>query len=60
MSEGKMEIDIDKRIGVASAVMQTLKRSVLMKRALSQKDQLSIYRSTYILTLTYGHWLLRE
>ena len=39
-SEGKMERGIDRRIGVALAVMRTLKRSVVMKRKLSQKKNL--------------------
>ena len=42
LSEGKMEREIDRRIGGASAVMQTLKRPVLVKRELSQKAKLSI------------------
>ena len=57
-NEGEMEREIDRRIGAASAVMRTLKRSVVMKRELSQKAKLSIYRSIYIPTLTYGHKLL--
>jgi len=43
-SEGKMEREMDRRIGAASAVMRALYR-------------LSIYRSIYIPTLTYGHEL---
>ena len=38
MSEGKM--DLDKRIGAASAMMQTPKRSVVVKRELCQKAKL--------------------
>uniref|UniRef100_A0A3Q3XBL8 RING-type domain-containing protein n=1 Tax=Mola mola TaxID=94237 RepID=A0A3Q3XBL8_MOLML len=46
----------------ASAVMRTLKRSVVVKRELSQKAKLSIYRSIYVPTLTYGHelWVVTE
>ena len=45
-----------------SAVMLTLKRTVVVKRELSQKAKLSIYRSIYIPTLTYGHelWVVTE
>ena len=57
MSEGKMEQEIDKRIGAASAVMRTLRQSVVVKRELSQKAKLSIYRSIYVPTLTHGHKL---
>ncbi|MDG2633017.1 hypothetical protein P7M35_24665, partial [Vibrio parahaemolyticus] len=62
MSEGRMEREIDRRIGAASAVMQALNRSVVVKRELSQKVKLSIYRSIYVPTLTYGHelWVVTE
>jgi len=56
-SEGKMEEEMDRRIGTASAVMRALYRSVVVKRELSQKAKLSIYRSIYVPTLTYGHKL---
>ena len=42
--EGKMEQDIDRGIGAALAVMWMLKRFVVLKRELSQKAKLSIYR----------------
>ncbi|KAI3373073.1 hypothetical protein L3Q82_006342 [Scortum barcoo] len=54
-SEGKMEREMDRRIGAASAVLRTLIRSVVVKRELSQKAKLSIYWSIYVPTLTYGH-----
>ncbi|TWW61046.1 hypothetical protein D4764_05G0011360 [Takifugu flavidus] len=53
-SEGRMEREIDRRIGAASAVMH---RSVVVKKELSQKAKLSIYRSIFVPTLTYGHEL---
>uniref|UniRef100_A0A8C6P3P0 Reverse transcriptase domain-containing protein n=1 Tax=Nothobranchius furzeri TaxID=105023 RepID=A0A8C6P3P0_NOTFU len=60
--EGKLEHEIDRRIGAASAVMRALYRSVVVKRELSQKAKLSIYRSIYVPTLTYGHelWVVTE
>ncbi|MDF4367610.1 hypothetical protein P3387_26150, partial [Vibrio parahaemolyticus] len=51
-SEGRMEREIDRRIGAASAVMRALNRSVVVKRELSQKAKLSIYRSIFVPTLT--------
>ncbi|TWW81643.1 hypothetical protein D4764_01G0014580 [Takifugu flavidus] len=59
-SEGRMEREIDRRIGAASAVMRTLHRSVVVKRELSRK--LSIYRSIFVPTLAYGHelWVMTE
>ncbi|KAI3367070.1 hypothetical protein L3Q82_009271 [Scortum barcoo] len=57
-SEGKMEREIDRRIGAASAVMRSVYRTVVVKKAeLSRKAKLSIYRSIYVPTLTYGHEL---
>ncbi|KAI3356005.1 hypothetical protein L3Q82_017278 [Scortum barcoo] len=62
-SEGKMEREIDRRIGAASAVMRSVYRTVVVKKELSRKaSKLSIYRSIYVPTLTYGHelWVMTE
>ena len=61
-SGGKMEREIDRRIGAASAVMRSLYRSVVVKKELSRKARLSIYQSIYVPTLTYGHelWVMTE
>ncbi|KAK0152442.1 putative uncharacterized transposon-derived protein F52C9.6 [Merluccius polli] len=61
-SEGRMEREIDRRIGVASAVMRTLHGSVAVKRELSQKAKLSIYQSIFVPALTCGHelWVVTE
>ncbi|KAK0132885.1 Retrovirus-related Pol polyprotein from type-2 retrotransposable element R2DM [Merluccius polli] len=61
-SEGRMEREIDRRIGAASAVMRTLHRSVVVKRELSRKAKLSIYQSIFVPALTYGHelWVVTE
>ncbi len=57
-----MEREIDRRIGAASAVMRSMYRSVVVKKELSRKTKLSIYRSIYVPTLTYGHelWVMTE
>ncbi|KAI3351255.1 hypothetical protein L3Q82_005804 [Scortum barcoo] len=57
-----MEREIDRRIGAASAVMRRLSvyRTVVVKKELSRKAKLSIYRSIYVPTLTYGHELWGE
>ena len=57
-----MEREIDRQIGAASAEMWTLKWSIMVKRELSQKAKLSIYRSIYVPTLTYGQelWVVTE
>ncbi|KAL0194436.1 hypothetical protein M9458_012732, partial [Cirrhinus mrigala] len=61
-NEGRMEREIDRRIGAASAVMRSLYQSVVVKKELSCKAKLSIYRSIYVPTLTYGHelWVMTE
>ena len=48
--------------GAASAVIRTLKLSVVVKRELSQKANLFIYRSIQVPTLTYGRelWVATE
>ncbi|KAI3360026.1 hypothetical protein L3Q82_014350 [Scortum barcoo] len=53
-SEGKMEREIDRRIGAASAVMRSVyhRPTVVVKKELSRKAKLSIYRSIYVPTLT--------
>lgn len=53
-SEVKTEPEIDRCIGVSSAVILLLYRSVVVKKKLNQKAKVSIYRSIYIATLTYG------
>ncbi|KAK0132409.1 hypothetical protein N1851_032714 [Merluccius polli] len=62
MSEGKIEREMDRRIGAVSAVMRALYRTVVMKMELSRKAKLSIYQSINVATLTYGHecWVVTE
>ncbi|KAI3353374.1 hypothetical protein L3Q82_019912 [Scortum barcoo] len=62
-SEGKMEREIDRRIGAASAVMRSVYRTVVVKKELSRKAKGSrFHRSIYVPTLTYGHelWVMTE
>ncbi|KAI3377606.1 hypothetical protein L3Q82_008432 [Scortum barcoo] len=47
-SEGKMEQEMDRGTGAASAVLRTLMLSIVVKRELSQKAKLSIYWSIYV------------
>ncbi len=56
-SDGRMECEIDRQIGAVAAAMRMMYRSVVVKKELSLKLKLSIYRSIYIPTLTYGHEL---
>ncbi|KAK3526001.1 hypothetical protein QTP70_011802 [Hemibagrus guttatus] len=61
-SEGRMDHEIDRRIGAAAAVMRSMYRSVVVKKELSRKAKLSIYQSIYAPTLTYGHelWVMTK
>ncbi|KAI3376133.1 hypothetical protein L3Q82_016652 [Scortum barcoo] len=51
-SEGKIEREIDRRIGAASAVMRSVYRTVVVKKELSRKAKLSIYQSISTLPLS--------
>ncbi|KAK3533232.1 hypothetical protein QTP70_013661 [Hemibagrus guttatus] len=61
-SEGRMDREIDRRIGAAAAVIRSMYRSVVVKKELSRKPKLSIYQSIYVPTLTYDHelWVMTE
>ncbi|KAK3564684.1 hypothetical protein QTP86_024812, partial [Hemibagrus guttatus] len=56
-SEGRMDREIDRRIGAVTAVMRSMYRSAVVKKELSRKAKLLIYQSIYVPTLTYGHEL---
>ena len=57
-----MEREIDRWIGAVAAVLQSLHRSIVVRRELSRKVKLLIYRSIYVPTFTYGHeiWVMTE
>ncbi|KAK3569195.1 hypothetical protein QTP86_026474, partial [Hemibagrus guttatus] len=61
-SEGRMDCEIDRRIGAVAAVMRSTYRSVVVKKELSQKAKLLLYHSIYVPTLTYVHelWFMTE
>ncbi|KAK5866700.1 hypothetical protein PBY51_020869 [Eleginops maclovinus] len=50
-----MEREMGQRIEIAGAVLQSLYRTVVTKRELSQKAKLSVYQAIFVPTLTYGH-----
>ena len=54
-SEGRQDKELDTRIGKASAVLRGLHYSVVIKRELSKKAKLSIFKPVFVPTLTYGH-----
>ena len=61
-SDGRQDEELDTRIGKASAVMRALHYSVIMKRELSKKAKLSIFKAVFVPILTYGHesWVMTE
>lgn len=54
--------EVNRQTGVVSVVMQVLNQPVVVKRELSQKGKLLIYRSIYVPTLIYVHnvWVMTE
>ena len=54
-SDGRQDEELDTRIGKASAVMRALHYSVVIKRELSKKAKLSIFKAVFVPILTYGH-----
>ena len=61
-SDGRQDEELYTRIGKASAVMRALHYSIVMKRELSKKAKLSIFRAVFVPILTYGHesWVMTE
>ena len=61
-SEGKMELEVGRRIRAAGAVLHSLYCTIVMKIELSRKAKVSIYQSIFVPTLTYGHksWVMIE
>ena len=51
MSDGRQDEDLNTRIGKASAVTRDLHYSVVMKRELSKKAKLSIFKIVFVLIL---------
>ena len=57
-SDGTQDEELDTRIGKASSVMRALHYSVVMKRELSKKAKVSIFKTVFVPILTYGHEFL--
>ena len=62
MSDRKRDCEIGRRLGQAAVAVRSLYWTVVVKRELSHKAKLSIYRLIYIPTLTYSHelWVMTE
>ena len=61
-SDGRQDEELDTQIDKASAVLRALHYSVVMKRELSKKAKLSIFKAVFVPILTYGHeyWVMTE
>jgi exonuclease III len=61
-NDGSWDREIDRRIGAAAGVMRQLYRGVVGKRELSDKAKLSVFKSIFVPTLTYGHelWVMNK
>ena len=61
-SDERQDEELDTRIGKASAVMRALHYLVVMKRELSKKTKLSIFKTLFVPILTYGHesWVMTK
>ena len=59
-SDGRQDEELDTRIGKATAVMRALHYSVVMKRELSKKAKLSIFKAVFVPFLINGHesWVM--
>ena len=51
-SDGRQDEELDTRIGKASAVMRALHDCIVMKRELSNKAKLSIFKTVFVPILT--------
>ncbi|KAL3052883.1 hypothetical protein OYC64_005409 [Pagothenia borchgrevinki] len=52
--------EMGRRIGAVVTVLQSLYRTVVTKRKLSQKVKLSIYQSIFLPTLVHEGWGMTE
>ena len=60
--EDKAMNELDTRIGKDCAVIRALHYSVVIKRELSKKAKLSIFKTAFVPNLTYAHesWVITE
>ena len=61
-SDRRQNEKLDVQIGKANAVMRALHYLVVMKEELSKKAKLSIFKTVFGPTLTYGHesWVMTK
>jgi len=54
-SDGRQDEELDTGIGKASAVMRALQYSVVMKRDLSKRAKLSVFKLVFVTIFAYGY-----
>ena len=61
-SDGRQDKKLHVRLGKASAIMRDLHHLVVLKRKLSKKAKLSVFKLIFVPILTYGHesWAMAE
>ena len=59
---GRMEGELERRIGIAMSTVGAMKKKVFGNGGLIFKDKLQVYNAMVVPTLTYGceSWVLRE
>ena len=60
--DGRMEGELERRIGNAMSTVRAMKKKVFGNRGLSCKDRLQVYNAMVVSMFTYGckWWVLRE
>ena len=59
MNDGRQDEELAVQSGKASAVMRGLHHSVVLQRELLRKTKLAVFKSIFVLILTYGHERVR-
>ena len=61
-NDARLDCEIDRRIGSASAILRSLYRSVVTKKEVSRRAKMTIFNAVYRPALIYGHeqWVMTE
>ena len=61
-NDARLDCEIDRRIGSASAILRSLYRSVVTKKEVSRRTKMAIFKAVYRPALIYGHeqWVMTE
>ena len=60
--DGRMEGELEKRIGIAMSTVRAMKEKAFGNRGLSCKAKMQVYNAMVVPMLTYGceSWVIRE